>query len=126
MTKDNILVIEGNRVLRTRVASALTEADFRVTTASDYLEGLLVLNELKPNLDIVGEELPLVDSWEACYQLHRAFNIPVILMGNDPSGQSWMRAIKVGVDFYIVKPFSYPELVARVNGILRQYTRTAR
>ena len=126
MTKDNILVVEGNRVLRTRIASALTEADFRVTITSDYFEGLLVLNEIKPDLAIVDEELPLVDGWEACYQLHRAFDIPVILMGSDSNSQAWMKAEEAGADFYLVKPFSYPELVARVKGIIWRYTRTNR
>lgn len=119
--KDNILVIEKSRVLRTRIASGLTKVGFRVTTAPDYLEGLLVLNEFKPDLAIVDGKLPLVNGWEACYQLHRAFDIPVILMGSDSRGQAWARAAEAGADFYLIKPFSYPELLSRVKATFRRY-----
>lgn len=123
---DSILIIEGDNDIRTQIASALTQANFTVVAVPDYLEGLVELNEFKPDLAIVDEELPLVDGWEACYQLHRAFDVPVILMGDDSSGQAWMRAVEAGADLYLIKPLSYPELVARVKAILRRYKKLQR
>ncbi|GAH75121.1 unnamed protein product, partial [marine sediment metagenome] len=43
----------------------------------------------------------------------------------DSGGEAWMRAVEAGADFYLKKPFSYRELVARVKAILRRYRRTA-
>ncbi|MBA7587458.1 hypothetical protein ES708_29487 [subsurface metagenome] len=59
----------------------------------------------------------------ACYQLHNIFGIPVVLLGEDSSDEMWRRVMEADADLYLVKPFSYPELVARVEAILRRYRR---
>ena len=120
---DSILIIEGEPALRKELTSALSEAGFAVVDVPDYLEALLKLDAFKPSLTILDEELPLVDGWEACSQLHRAFNIPVIVLGEDSSDEVWKRVMEAEADLYLVKPFSYRELVARVKAILRRYKR---
>jgi len=120
---DNILIIEGDPALRKELISASTEAGFAVVDVSDYLEALLKLDTFEPSLTILDEKLPLVDGWEACSQLHRAFNIPVIVLGEDSSDEVWKRVMEAEADLYLVKPFSYRELVARVKAILRRYKR---
>lgn len=118
---DNILIIEGDPTLRKELTSVLAEAGFAVVDVPDYLDALLKLDAFKPSLTILGEELPLVDGWEACSQLHRAFNIPVIVIGEDSSDEVWERVMEVEADLYLVKPLRYRELVARVKAILRRY-----
>jgi len=107
--------------LRGELTSALAEAAFKVANIPDYFETLWKLSEFKPDLIITAEELPLLDGWEACYQLHRTFGIPVILLGKDSSDEAWVRAVQAGADFYLRMPFSCLELVARVKAILRRY-----
>jgi len=58
---------------------------------------------------------------EACTELQNIFGVPVILLGEDPTEQAWVRAVEAGADFYLRKPFSYPVLIARVKAILRRY-----
>ena len=118
---DNILIIEGDPALRKELTSASTEAGFAVVDVPDYLEALLKLDTFKPSLTILDEKLPLVDGWEACSQLHRAFNIPVIVLGEDSSDEVWKRVMEAKADLYLVKPLRYRELVARVKAILRRY-----
>jgi len=118
---DSILIIEGDPALRKELTSALAEAGFAVVDVPDYLEALLKLDAFKPSLTILDEELPLVDGWEACSQLHRALNIPVIVLGEDSSDEVWERVMEVEADLYLVKPLRYRELVARVKAILRRY-----
>lgn len=118
---NNILIIGGALALKRELTSVLSEASFAVTDVSDYPEALLKLNEFNPDLVIVDKVLPSGDGRDACFQLHHTFGIPVILMGKDSSDKAWERAIQAGADFYLKKPFSYLQLVARVRAILRRH-----
>ena len=117
----SILIIEGEPNLRGNLASALTEVGFIVADVRDYPEALQKLDEFKPDIAIVDEALSNEDGREACYQLHSAFGIPVIVLGEDSSDEVWERVMEVEADLYLIKPFSYRELVARIKAILRRY-----
>jgi len=117
----SILIIEGEPNLRRELASTLTEVGFTVVDVRDYPEALLKLDELKPNMVIVDEVLPGGDGMEVCYQLHSTFGIPIVLLGEDSSDEMWERVMEAEADLYLIKPFSYRELAARVKAILRRY-----
>ncbi|MBA7633836.1 Phosphate regulon transcriptional regulatory protein PhoB [subsurface metagenome] len=117
----SILIIEGEPNLRRECASALTEVSFTVADVRDYPEALLKLNEFKPDMVIVDESLLGRDGIEVCSQLRSTFGVPVVLLGEDSSDEMWERVMEAEVDLYLVKPFSYRELVARVKAILRRY-----
>ena len=97
-------------LLRRELSSALTRFGFEVADVPDYFEALRKLDEFKPDLVILDEELSLLDGWKACYQLHRTFGIPVILLGDDSSSEVWVKVVEAGADFYLRMPFSYFEL----------------
>ncbi len=118
---DNILIIEGDPALRMGLTSALTEAGFSVARVPDYPEALLKLDEFNPDMVIVDEVLPGGDGMEVCCQLHVTLGIPVILLGEDSSDEMWEKVMEAEADLYLIKPFSYRELVARVKAILRRY-----
>ena len=118
---DNILIIEGDPALRTGLTSALTEAGFAVVNVPDYSELLLESDEFKPDIVIMDEVLAGGDGMEACCQLHSTFGVPVVLLGEDSSDEMWGRVMEAEADLYLIKPFSYPELIARMKAILRRY-----
>ena len=118
---DSILIIEGEPNLRRELTSTLTEAGFVVTDVPGYSEALLKLDEFKPNMIIIDKESAGIEGWTACSELRQAHDVAIILMGKDSSGEAWMRAVEAGADFYLKKPFSYRELVARVKAILRRH-----
>lgn len=117
----NILVIEeSNAALRERITSALTREGYTVATSAG-LEGVLSRqNGMKPHLIILGEGLP-VDNFEVCRQLRKTVDIPILIIGADAGAEVWAKVAEVGADFYLVKPFSYMELIARVKALLRRY-----
>jgi len=121
----SILIIEGEPNLRGNLASALTEVGFIVAVVRDYPEALLKIDEFKPDIAIVDEALSNRAGREACYQLHSALGIPVIVLGEDSSEEVWERVTEVEADLYLIKPFSYRELVARIKAILRRYKKAA-
>ena len=118
---DSILIVEGEPFLRARLISSLTESGFKVVGVVNYFEAIWRLGEFKPDLIIIDEDLPLLDGWEACYQLRQTFGIPVILLGDDYDGDVWLRAVQVGADFYLRMPFSSLELAARAKAVIRRY-----
>ena len=121
---DSILIIEGEPTLRRELTSALSQASFAVADVPDYSEALLKLDEFKPNMIIMDKESAGIEGWTACSELREAHDVAIILMGKDSGSEAWMRAVEAGADFYLKKPFSYRELVARVKAILRRYRRT--
>ncbi len=122
--KYNVQVIEeSNSTLRERITSALTKEGFRVAAATSYEKALLRLDEFEPELIILGDGLP-IDTFKACYQVRQAASVPILMLGRVPGGKAWAKSVEAGADFYLVQPFSYPELVARVKALLRRYELT--
>ena len=117
----SILVAEGEPTLRRELTSALEKAGFVTASVPDYHEELLKLNGFKPDMVIMDEVSPGGDGMEACYQIYNTFGIPVILLGEESSDEMWGRVMEAEADLYLVKPFGYPELVARIKAILRRY-----
>jgi len=116
----NILFIEkSDPILNEAIASTLAEKGFKVDTFSDHLELLSRLDELKPDLIIIGEGLPL-DGFKTCRQLRQAVDIPILILGKIPRAEGWIRAVESGADLYLVKPCYYSELLARIRAILRR------
>jgi len=119
--KYNILVIEeSSRTFRSRIVTVLTREGFDVATVASSQEVVSTLDEFKPQLIILGEGLP-IDSFEACSQLRQAVDAPIMMVGAVPSDQAWNRVVDAGADFYLVKPFGYLELAARVKALLRRH-----
>ena len=119
-TKYNLLVIDQSSLTPNKInVSALSEEGFTVATLPDHFEALSQLSELRPDLMILGEGLA-EDSFEACRQLRRAINVPVIMLGTTPRSRGWVKAINAGADLYLAKPVSHAELVARIKAIMRR------
>ena len=114
-----LFIDENNPTVGKRIISALTGEGFEVTTATTFEEALSGLDEPKPELIILGEGLP--DSFEACSQLRQVVDVPILMLGTGPRNAVWTRVVEVQADFYLVRPFGYSELVARIKALLRRY-----
>jgi len=117
-----ILVIEKSESLRERLVSLFTQAGFTTADASRYQDAQSAMASFRPDLIIMDATLPDKDGFEACAELRRSLSIPIILVGERGSRQSWPKAVESGADFFLIKPFVCDEaLVARVRAILRRY-----
>ena len=116
---DLLVIDKSNLTSDEAVVLTLSQEGFRVVSYSDYLEALSSLTQLKPDVIILGEGLP-VDSFEVCQQLRQTLDTPIIILGNISRATGWVKAVQSGADCYLVNPFYHPELVARVKAILRR------
>ncbi len=115
-----ILVIEQDKVLQVRIVAALEGAGFKVTAASEALDGLKKLYETYPDLIIMAKDLPMVNGEDSCLRVRQAVYMPIIVLGSESEAAEML---ELGADAYVVKPTSLAELVARVRSLLRRKPR---
>jgi two-component system phosphate regulon response regulator PhoB len=121
--KPRILVIEDEPALVEMLRYNLEKEGFDVATAQDGETGLTAVSETKPDLILLDWMLPHMSGLEICRQLRRGREtqtIPVIMLTARGEESDRVRALDVGADDYVTKPFSPGELTARIRAVLRR------
>ena len=121
--KPRILLVEDEEALATLVSYNLEAEGFAVEHAPRGDDGDLRLIENPPDLVILDWMLPGVSGIEICRRLRAreaTKNLPVIMLTARGQEDERVRGLSTGADDYIVKPFSVPELVARIRALLRR------
>jgi DNA-binding response OmpR family regulator len=116
-----ILIIEDNQDLARLVESHLRDLSFEVELTSDGQVGLAKAQADHYDLIILDLMLPGLDGMEICRRLRReADYVPILMLTAKSSEMDRVVGLEIGADDYVTKPFSIPELLARVKAILRR------
>ncbi len=116
-----IAIIEDDNETRAYVAAGLKEAGFIVDSAGDGYEGLLLAKEGSHDLLIVDRMLPHLDGLTLVKTLRSAgFTAPILFLTTMCGIDDRVEGLNAGADDYLVKPFAFSELAARVNALLRR------
>lgn len=121
--KPLILVVEDEAALVTMLRYNLEKEGYRVCEAGDGEEALTVVAERKPDLVVLDWMLPSLSGIEVCRQLRRKPNtreLPIIMLTARGEEGDKIRGLNTGADDYMTKPFSLPELMARIRAMLRR------
>ncbi len=121
--KPLVMIVEDESALITMLRYNLEKEGYRVCEASDGEEALTVVEECNPDLILLDWMLPMMSGIEVCRQLRRRNNtreVPIIMITARGEEQDKIRGLNVGADDYLTKPFSMPELLARVRALLRR------
>ena len=94
---------------------------FEILEASDGVEALGKLEEIKADLVIVDIMMPKMDGWELCRQVKASYDIPVLMLTARGETSQKLKGFQLGTDDYLVKPFEPLEMVARVKALLKRY-----
>ncbi len=116
-----ILVVDDDRRLRTIIKRGLLEEAYAVDLAYDGEEGAY-LAEVNPyDLIILDIMLPNKDGIEVCQELRaKKVNTPILMLTAKDTVEDRVRGLDTGADDYLVKPFAFSELLARVRALLRR------
>jgi two-component system response regulator PhoP len=116
-----ILLIEDEAPLRLPLARQLEAEGFRVDQAADGEEGLFMAREYPFDLAIIDLGLPKLSGLAVVQGLRGAGSaMPILILTARGTWQDKVAGLEAGADDYLVKPFEYPELAARVKALLRR------
>ena len=121
-----LLLIEDDAVLRLGLARQLEADGYRVDLAADGEDGLFQAREYPVDLAIVDLGLPKLNGITVVQRLRAdGKTIPILILTARGSWQDKVLGLEAGADDYLVKPFEYPELAARVKALLRRSLKAA-
>lgn len=125
MSKDHptVLVVEDEPAQREVLAYNLQSEGFRVETAPDGDEALILVDEVQPDIIVLDWMLPGTSGIEVCRRLKTRAEtnaIPIIMLSARSEEVDRVRGLETGADDYVVKPYSVIELMARVRNQLRR------
>ncbi|MEO7393028.1 MAG: response regulator transcription factor [Ramlibacter sp.] len=121
-----LLLIEDDAALRLGLARRLESDGYRVDQAADGEDGLFQAREYPVDLAIVDLGLPKLNGLTVVQRLRAdGRTIPILILTARSSWQDKVVGLESGADDYLVKPFEYPELAARVKALLRRSLKSA-
>src|SRR6478609_172156 len=121
MSLMRILVIEDEKKTAAFLAKGFREAGFDVDVARDGESGLEQARAAKFDLLIVDIMLPNKDGWEVVAELRReGVRVQILFLTARDSVRDRVKGLELGADDYLVKPFAFSELLARVRSVLRR------
>jgi two-component system KDP operon response regulator KdpE len=113
-----VLVVDDDTTLLRFLGEYLTREGYEVFSADRGPAALRAHFQHQPDVIVLDVMMPGMDGWEVCARVREIADTPIILLTAKTSEADKLRGFRLGVDDYITKPFSLPELEARLRAIL--------
>jgi len=115
-----ILVVDDDPMVATTVQRVLRPEGYEVEVALSGAAALEQARVNRPDLVVLDLMMPGIDGLEVCRQLRADRNLPILMLTARSGTTDRVRGLDLGADDYLVKPFAYAELLARVRALLRR------
>jgi two-component system KDP operon response regulator KdpE len=115
-----ILVVDDDPQIRRIMRTVLTGAGYEVDDAKTGEEALVKVREFRPDLVLLDVNMPGMDGLEACREIRADPNVAIIMLTVHNAEADKVAALDAGADDFVTKPFSTPELMARIRAALRR------
>jgi heavy metal response regulator len=115
-----ILLVEDEVKTADYLRKGLSESGYLVEVAGNGLDGQHLSQEHSFDLIILDVQLPGIDGWQLLQIIRRKQQTPVLFLTARDAVEDRVKGLELGADDYLVKPFSYAELLARVRTLLRR------
>jgi two-component system KDP operon response regulator KdpE len=120
MSAGRILVVDDEPQIRRILRTTLTGAGYEVDDSRSGEDALEKVREYRPDLVLLDMNMPGMGGLEACRVLRADTQIAIIMLTVRNSEQDKVKALDAGADDFVTKPFSTPELLARIRAALRR------
>ena len=117
---DVVLVIDDEPPIRRAVANALRPMGTQVLEAATGAGGIDLVATARPDLIVLDLGLPDMQGEAVCLEIRRWSSVPIIVLSARQSADEKVALLMAGADDYLTKPFSMPELMARMEAVLRR------
>lgn len=118
---NRILIVEDDLAILRGLKDNLEYESYKVLTATDGEEGYCLIREKKPDLIILDLMLPKMSGYELCRKVREdGLTTPILMLTARGEEVDRVLGLDLGADDYVTKPFSVPELLARIRAILRR------
>lgn len=125
MSSARILVVDDEPQIRRIMRTTLTGAGYEVEDAKTGEEGLIKVRTFRPDLVLLDINMPGMGGLAACREMRLNANIAIIMLTVRDTEKDKVTALDAGADDFVVKPFSTPELLARIRSALRRVPASA-
>lgn len=122
MNTPTILIVDDDKAIAESTGIYLQQEGYQILIASNGVEALEISQTHSVQLILLDIMMPQMDGITATMELRKSKNIPIILLSAKSEETDKILGLTVGADDYITKPYSPPELIARVKSALRRYT----
>jgi DNA-binding response OmpR family regulator len=117
-----ILLIDDDPSLHNLLSQYLEQQGHQSIHAADGREGLRQLFNQRPDLIVLDVMMPTLDGWSTLERIRELSNLPVILLTAKDAEADKLKGFRLGGDDYVTKPFSFAELSARIDAVLKRST----
>ena len=115
-----ILVVDDEERIRDIIREYAEFNDFQVTEAADGMEAVECVRKNDFDIIVMDIMMPRLDGYSACKEIKKIKDIPTIMLSARGEEYDKLFGFEMGVDDYVVKPFSPKELMARINAVLNR------
>jgi DNA-binding response OmpR family regulator len=120
--RSKILIIEDDRKMSAALVSGVQAAGYDVTAAGSAEEGFFLVHSLQPDLLLLDLTLPQRNGLDILKQIRKeGLDLRVLILTSHNTVEDRVEGLRTGADDYLGKPFSFPELIARIDVLLRRF-----
>ena len=120
MAKNKVLIVDDDANIAELIKVNFESEGFDTVTASNGREAVDKFHAEAPSIVIMDVMMPEMDGWEACREIRKTSNTPIIMLTAKGETFDKVLGLELGADDYMVKPFEPKELTARVKAVLRR------
>lgn len=115
-----VLVVDDDPNVREFIRIYFEKQQIEMIEAQDGIEAVELTEKVIPDIIVMDIMMPRMDGFEACREIHKKFDIPIIMLSAKGEEFERVLGLELGADDYMTKPFSPRELVARIKAINRR------
>lgn len=122
MNQGTVLLADDDEMIVDVLRHQLEREGFQVITTGNGAEALSLARTCQPDIVLLDVMMPGMHGWEVCRELRRESTVPILMLTARGEEMDRVLGLELGADDYIVKPFSFRELLARIRAHLRRMT----